>query len=423
MKHILLVLLIAFSATAFGQKTITVTQRAQEVPSGKKWVLKAGNEMKVELARQSLSTQSYCGQMIFTTLRTIAGVVEGEYGKMPKNIYAINISQIEKVPYTSIGTYSVIPFVFTDSDQRSAMGNVKKLEEVGVKQLTFYQGQSVYVSNCLMYIEMLEYNLTGKEIAELKNKIASAQALEIKAEEQREKEAIQREEEKKEQIANSQNFYSRFDLANNEKIKLTINGDALKILNSFVNELRKTSNKQDKLYEDIKIGDQFIFNILFDKQGKLNKVELNRYPRSGENIKVEVPQIYFKELTDHISISEFGKIWVGNERYPVNSEFDFYLKTGSIRNRIDIAVIKDKKGGLKVLSNQYKMSFEKQKDAEILEFLRNQERIAKLEKGKYEIVVIASKGKLKGIHNLTKFKQQVFEVEVDEMEVQDIKSI
>lgn len=179
--NIILTLILALKlATISGQstKTVIVTKLPKTVPAGKKWVLEGGKTTKIQVSYGVLNSGSMCNALFLSNPRIIMNINRGNINNSES--FSIVFKSSEKVPYTNNYTYELTPISFVDKDFSVYEFKYKSPEEVGVRKLTFKSGESVFVTNCLESIEMIEVNMTSQELAEEKKKQS-----EIKKEEEK----------------------------------------------------------------------------------------------------------------------------------------------------------------------------------------------------------------------------------------------
>jgi hypothetical protein len=161
--------LIFFSVTTVFSQTIVIETFPKTVPEGKKWTISVGNEIMAELNNTALNTGSYCNALILSHPRILGSIIEGDYGR-PNEAYSILFRELNKVPFTNDYTFSLIPESFVDINFNIQDLHGKRLDEVGVKEIIFYPGQRVYVTQCLIGIQVKETTLTQQDINNLRER-------------------------------------------------------------------------------------------------------------------------------------------------------------------------------------------------------------------------------------------------------------
>lgn len=169
MKKIIFLLTFFIYLHSTGQidKTITVTETPKTVPNGKKWVLEASRKTRVELSYGILNSGSLCNALFFSRPRMISHISSGDISNSGE--YLLLFEKPEEVPYANKYTcdLTIISIVHRD--------NILKLQyrpydTVGVKRIEFKAGESVFVGNCLVNIELQEIPMTKEELLEVEKK-------------------------------------------------------------------------------------------------------------------------------------------------------------------------------------------------------------------------------------------------------------
>jgi TonB family protein len=131
------------------------------VPAGKKWVLKSGIVAKIQVSNGTLESGTECNANFFSNPEIITAIDNGNYYNSTN--YGIIFKDLKRVPYTNENTYEIIPISFVDKNFTLRQLEYKKPENVGVKELEFKAGTSVFVTTCLMSIELTEVNMTKQD--------------------------------------------------------------------------------------------------------------------------------------------------------------------------------------------------------------------------------------------------------------------
>lgn len=158
------IMIFFFSCNVLGQQLIVLTQRPQTVPANKKWVLSYKRSCMIELGEGALYDGNLCNAMINSSPAMVATILVGDFLR-PDSSYGIIIKSIEKVPFTNDVTFKITPIWF----KATAFMQDETYER---KELTFYPGQTVHTWDCLNSIELVEVNLTQREMAIEKARIA-----------------------------------------------------------------------------------------------------------------------------------------------------------------------------------------------------------------------------------------------------------
>lgn len=395
MKGLFTTILCCLLTTSYGQ-TVILGNYPKTVPQGKKWILPTGKEILIEVTSGTLRSGNMCNALILSNPKIVKGIVEGDYGR-PNEAYAILFKELDKVAYTNNYTYSILPVSIVDSKFSLYDLQYKNIEDVGSKQIVFYPGQKVYVGECLQSLQLLEVNLTAKELADIKKKEDEAKMAELKKKQDEENKKLKAEQERRDKIINSSNFFYSNELTNEKDIKLTVQKDALPIfyeyLLEFKNQYRtsfddKIANyKKNVSYSRKDDYSMFDFSFYFDKEGNLKRITNNRVFIKGEGSKdIDIDISWLGKLKPFISLNKAGSIKLDDKDYIVNSYyltfFNFYENSTNSNAQISV----NKKGEITILTNSTKHSNEK-----LIEMLKNSSYATGLLKGKYSVTVKADK--------------------------------
>jgi len=395
MKELFTTILCCLLATSYGQ-TVILGNYPKTVPQGKKWILPTGKEILIEVTSGTLRSGNMCNALILSNPKIVKGIVEGDYGR-PNEAYAILFKELDKVAYTNNYTYSILPVSIVGSKFSLYDLQYKNIEDVGSKQIVFYPGQKVYAGECLQSLQLLEVNLTAKELADIKKKEDEAKMAELKRKQDEENKKLKAEQERRDKIINSSNFFYSNELTNEKEIKLTVQKDALPIfyeyLLEFKNQYRtsfddKIANyKKNVSYSGKDDYSMFDFSFYFDKQGNLKRITNNRVLIKGEGNKdIDLDISWLGKLKPFISLNKAGSIKFDDKDYIVNSYyltfFNFY--ESSTKSKAQISV--NKKGEITILTNSTKHSNEK-----LIEMINSSSYAIGLLKGKYSVTVTSDK--------------------------------
>lgn len=173
MKKYLLLFIIACTTFANAQtgKKIIITKMPKTVPAGKVWKLERGKTTVVQLSDGTLNSGTLCNAMFLSKPGLVFNINKGDYDQ--SDGYAIILKDFEKVQYTNDVTYSFTPISIVDKNfSLSELKNTSP-ENVGSKEIIFKAGETVFVGECLVTIEVTEYNMTQAELQIEKKKIAT----------------------------------------------------------------------------------------------------------------------------------------------------------------------------------------------------------------------------------------------------------
>lgn len=172
MKKLLTLVLTSSLLASYCQETVRkviVSNTAKVVPSGKKWVLETGKELKVQINEGVLNSGNRCNALFLSNPRMVMNVNKGNIYNSEG--YGIIFKSPEKVDYTNEFTYTILPIAFVDKNFSVLEFQYKNIEDIGEKKLEFRAGESVFVSSCLSSIEMVEINMNNHELAEETKKL------------------------------------------------------------------------------------------------------------------------------------------------------------------------------------------------------------------------------------------------------------
>ena len=399
-------------AHSIGQ-TIILGQYPKTVPEGKKWSIPTNKELLVELSNGSFQSGTLCNASVMSNPRILSGIVEGEYGR-PNEVYSIIFKELNKVAYTNEVTYSIIPLGIADKNFSLSELKYKKANEVGKKQIVFYPGQKVYVSQCIQSIQLTEENLSAKELSEIKNKENEKIVLEQKKKQDETDKKSKAEQDRRNKILNSNEYFYSKDLTNISDIKITYQETALKIINNFLQEFKtqylnsytdKIANYQNNIRTGSDEYAMFDFSLYFDKSGKLNKITINRVLVKGQGSNdIELDKKWFDQLASNISINKPPIINLDGKDYPVNCYFLAFFTFYESSSTSTVQFSKNKKGEITITENRSSLSNET-----VTQLLKSSDKTATLEKGKYTATVNTTNNKYRLTHfqNFDK-KENVF---------------
>lgn len=170
-------LLLTFTICAFyinaqtiGKKVI-VTKVPKTVPAGKIWKLEREKLCIVQLSDGSLKSGTLCNAMFLSKPGVLFNINKGNYNNAES--YRILFREFEKIQYTNDVTYSLIPISIVDKNFELSELSNNSPENVGSKEIIFKAGETVFVSDCLISIELTEYNMSQAEIGAEKKKLAT----------------------------------------------------------------------------------------------------------------------------------------------------------------------------------------------------------------------------------------------------------
>lgn len=426
MKNAFIIIILLSPLISTGQEIITLSKYPQQVPAGKKWVLKTDQELLVEVSYGVLNTGSMCNARFLSTPGILAGVVEGEYGR-PNEVYGLLFKDASKAAYYNNQTFSLVPVAIVNSDFNLSELRTKSPENIGFRSISFLPDQKVFVGECLNSIQLIELNLTKQELQAIED-----EKRKIRLEEERKKKEI---EEKKrnaqiafeQSVTSSNDFFPSYKLSNEKSIDINIAEDVNEIIFDYLNDF-KTQYSDGysymlKTYEDNlkyarangnKPEDYALYDLRLyvDKIGHVVKLTVTDVLIKGEGMKeVEFPPEYLEEIRKSIAINIMPQIRVSEIDYPVNAHFNLFFTPFSSKKEYSLIYSINKKGEFKF----YETSGLTETD--IITFLKRDESNANQVKGKYSCTLQRTNYKLRLTH-FQNFDQQEFVIkslQIDEV--------
>lgn len=162
-----LVIFVCFTAIGQSNKAVIITKSSKTVPSGKKWVLEAGQTIRVQVSTNVLNSGSLCNALFLSNPRIVSNVNSGNF--LNAESYFLIFKEPEIVPYTNNYTYDLTLMSIADKDFSFNDFQDQKPDELGLKRIEFKAGENVFVGNCLESIELKEIDMTQAELLDLKN--------------------------------------------------------------------------------------------------------------------------------------------------------------------------------------------------------------------------------------------------------------
>jgi len=398
MKGLLTTIFYFLLVTAYSQ-TVVLGNYSKSVPDGKKWILPTGKEILIEVSNGTLRSGNMCNALMLSSPRIIGDVVVGDYGS-PDEVYSIIFNELYEAAYSNHYTFSIVPVSIVDSKFSLQELQYYSIENVGSKQIIFYPGQEVYVGECLKNLQLFEFNLTPKELAEIMKKKDEAKLVELNKRQDEENKRLKQiedeenkkliaEQERRDRIINSSHFFNANELTNESEVKLNFQKEAIPIFYEYLMEFKVKfkSSFEDKIakykrnvsYSGKDDYSMFTFSFFFDKQGGLKRITNNNILIDGEGvIDVDVDISWFEKLKPFISLNKGGSIKVDDKDYIVNSYcltfFNIYESTQNNTTQISVS----KKGDIVVLSSNTSHSSEK-----LIDMIKTSSFATGLSKGKY----------------------------------------
>lgn len=162
--------LLTNAQNAGTREKIIVTQRPQTVPAGKRWVLISGEKTKVQISEGALTSGTLCNAMFLSNPQITFNINKGDY-RNPET-FGIIFKDLSKVPYGNDYTYYITPISIIDKDFSLSDLHDRSPETAGRREIDFDEGESVYLTNCLISIELIEIDLIKKKPAQVLSDIS-----------------------------------------------------------------------------------------------------------------------------------------------------------------------------------------------------------------------------------------------------------
>lgn len=444
-KHRTLINLIIFCfySVAYSQ-TIIINNYPKVVPQGKKWILPTGQEILIEINGSSFQSGSKCNALLNSNPIFVRGVLEGNFNQ-PNEVYTILSSELGKVAYSNEMTFSIIPVRIIDSKFNMDELSYRPVKHVGRKQITFYPGQKVFVSECLKSIQLIEYNVSDQELAEIKaietNKLIIEQQKEEESRfaeeriEKEEEERIKKEEEakklrleteKRQKILSSSDYFNANDITNKTQLKLLVEQSLLGVLYEYILEFKRIhptlydtkfkAYKKNIITKSTDYYSMFNFSFCFNKHGQLIKV-LNSglFPENLESNNLELDTNWFNKLNSKISLNKSATVRLDNKEYEVNSCFFTYFNFFEKNSVGNIKIAVNKNNEISILENNSKLY-----NSDVISLLKASAKSDTLTKGKYIVNLNSNLLELKFIHFQ---KNDAIEIVNEDKEINEISSI
>lgn len=295
-RHLISTILLLISTVTFGQRNIILTKYPQKVPYGKKWVLPLSKALLIEVNEGTLVSGTLCNAKFLTRNPSISAIIEGQYGR-PNTVYGISFKDLTKVAYTNGVTFSITPISFSSYSYSNSQDGVVQ----SAKNITFYQGQTVYITECLESLQAIELTLTQAELVGLNQQEKAKKDLEIKREKEQEKERLEYQRKQViDKLTNNKPFRS-YELENNPSLVIS---DTTNFQSDIINQLLADQQKSQS------------FDIQIDTTGKIVNV-INSNADNGKLITF---------FADHFKVSDVGFIKFNNKRVKVSFILPVELK-------------------------------------------------------------------------------------------------
>lgn len=151
---------VCLSQDLKGIRKVIITKFVKTVPSGKKWILKKGEESVVQVSEGSLQSGTLCNATVFSRPGFVASIYKGNI--LSHKAFAIVIKSIEKVPYANDYTFKILPNSILDENE-IRMFETNGPAGLGSEVVEFIAGETVYVSSCLESLELIEVDDLGRK--------------------------------------------------------------------------------------------------------------------------------------------------------------------------------------------------------------------------------------------------------------------
>jgi hypothetical protein len=377
------------------------------VPQGKKWVLNSNEKILIEVNSSSQRSGNLCNALLTSSPRIANHIVEGEIGK-PRKIYSVLFKNIENEPFSNSNTYSIVPtsFLTGNSDMYEILSN--KNYNAGIEEIVFYPGERVFVSTCLVNIQLKEIDLSGNEkaIQDRKNEVKRIND-EKNLMEERRKNRIELERilnEKKEKITNSNHYFSYNDIKNRKDIKFNFDNRVLNILYEYVKEYYKNKpseylrlvNEYKTRINNIRENDKYKDNIsLFDFSFYFDKEKVLKEVSKGDDLWGKQPTSLgienISKIGKVVNINSAGEIHYEDSLYKVNSILLLHFNIDEVSNQGEAFIKLKKNKDIEIVSNSSKYF----KD-DLIALLSNEIELKTLRSGNYKVYITSKDIILRG---------------------------
>lgn len=136
------------------KQKIIITQTPQTIPIGKRWILVSGEKTTIQISDGSLTSGTFCNAMLLSNPHITFNINKGDYHS--PETFGVIFKDLAKVPYTNDYTFNITPISIIDKNFSLSDLQYKSPENAGSREIDFDEGESVYVSNCLESIELIE---------------------------------------------------------------------------------------------------------------------------------------------------------------------------------------------------------------------------------------------------------------------------
>lgn len=424
MKIHLVLLACCFTMTTFGQLVILGTL-PKTVPQGKKWILPTNQEILIEISGGALRSGTLCNARILSIPKIVMGIIEGEYGN-PNEVYSILFNELNSIAYANKYTYSIIPKSIVNSRFNLSELQNKDIDDIGSRQIVFFPGQKVYVGECLQSIQLIETNLTTKDLADISKKEDDLKLWEQKSKKVNEDIKIKAEQERRSKILNSPDEYLQYDLTNFDELVLSVQTQALDILFEYICEFdsqyllqyeTKLSESEKSIYYSTQGKyHKYQFLLYVDKTGELKKISLDMISIKGEGQKeFELNQSWFERLKPYISINKPAVIRLDDKDYFVNYKYFILFNVHKSSSKCTIQISVNKKKEITIFNNQSELTNEK-----ALDVIKSSNKIVSIEKGIYSVFIVAENIDFECGHFRTRTENKIFTSKKDSYNVTSI---
>jgi hypothetical protein len=389
MLRIISFVIFVLSQGITSAQDVLINQRFKIVPDGKKWVLSADRPITIIVHEGTLVYGTLCNARVKSS-PGIVSIIISQGGNSSKKLYGIvfeNISQGENK-----FTYAVTPLTIVNGDFKPSDLQSKKYNKLGVKEIIFYPGEKVSVSECLQGIYISESRLTTTDISnknEIDKRAEASLIAETRSKKEFENQEKKEEEEKnKIEIRNSSRPFHFLETSNDDKIIV----DTM-FNNIMYNYIQKTKETNDAIrWNTLRSNKDFsnATNIteefkgpvraFFNKSGLLYDIRIETERDYRRNVSID--GVDLDSLKNHIKLSTGSYIKLENKNYPVDTYHVFGFEYVGLEMSDVMHIVIKRNKSIEVINERPKFS-EKEIKVNVLE----SNEISRLGKGSYTVKV------------------------------------
>jgi len=406
MRRILIILLSIIYGNTFAQtkKTtaapaagtkIKITQGKSKVPANEKWVIKSGDNLKIEFD-SVVFDKEYYQECAFKNLTEGFPHIEGitvEYNFTEKRAeYKLLVNKFTKAADKNPSNYLANIARIVPSSFKLDVLKEKKIKEVGQAVLIVYPKQTISLNTCIKSLEITKLPLSKKEKDSLKvvNINDSLGSLDVTG--ALNSLSVVNSNQENFQIDNEK-YYSEFELPIQGKVYPKIDSTILQALfqyaenlgNSYTTQYLNLKESYEYSVEQIALlgGNKeeagfYEIGLQFDVSGHLHDLFIERL-NDTLNTHNEEKKALVEQISKGISLSKTPYMLSKKQAIPVKSEFYVFLTPVYTSSEKELVITKTDK--ILISSDQSKV----EDYTGISNFISKHPDLMKLENGKYKI--------------------------------------